>query len=76
MCHKIQTMDDHVGAVGKLMFINEGEKLLSCSADRTVVIVHGLDQLQLGVSFLEELHHPITPRTSYQPGITSAPLEN
>jgi hypothetical protein len=31
-------MDDHVGAVGKLMFINEGEKLLSCSADRTVVI--------------------------------------
>ncbi|QQK45171.1 Mitogen-activated protein kinase-binding protein [Penicillium digitatum] len=34
----IQTMDDHVGAVGQLMFINEGEKLLSCSADRTVVI--------------------------------------
>ncbi|KAJ5173572.1 uncharacterized protein N7500_001503 [Penicillium coprophilum] len=36
--HLIQTMDDHVGAVGQLMFINEGEKLLSCSADRTVVI--------------------------------------
>lgn len=34
----IQTMDDHVGAVGQLMFINEGEKLLSCSADRTIVI--------------------------------------
>ncbi|KAJ5780156.1 hypothetical protein N7457_005316 [Penicillium paradoxum] len=34
----VQTMDDHVGAVGQLMFINEGEKLLSCSADRTVVI--------------------------------------
>lgn len=34
----IQTMDDHVGAVGQLMFINEGEKLLSCSADRTVII--------------------------------------
>jgi hypothetical protein len=34
----IQTMDDHVGAVGQLMFINEGEKLLSCSADRTVLI--------------------------------------
>ncbi|CAI7602647.1 unnamed protein product [Penicillium glandicola] len=34
----IQTMDDHVGAVGQLMFINEGEKMLSCSADRTVVI--------------------------------------
>ncbi|OJJ47131.1 hypothetical protein ASPZODRAFT_141887 [Penicilliopsis zonata CBS 506.65] len=34
----IQTMDDHVGAVGQLMFINDGEKLLSCSADRTVLI--------------------------------------
>ncbi|KAJ5784074.1 uncharacterized protein N7518_009751 [Penicillium psychrosexuale] len=34
----IQTMDDHVGAVNQLLFINEGEKLLSCSADRTVVI--------------------------------------
>ncbi|KAJ6100206.1 hypothetical protein N7467_001741 [Penicillium canescens] len=34
----IQTMDDHVGAVGKLLFINDGEKLLSCSADRTVLI--------------------------------------
>ena len=34
----IQTMDDHVGAVGQLMFINDGEKLLSCSADRTVII--------------------------------------
>jgi WD40 repeat protein len=34
----IQTMDDHVGAVGQLMFINGGEKLLSCSADRTVLI--------------------------------------
>ncbi|KAJ5123877.1 uncharacterized protein N7515_007702 [Penicillium bovifimosum] len=34
----IQTMDDHVGAVGQLMFVNDGEKLLSCSADRTVLI--------------------------------------
>lgn len=34
----IQTMDEHVGAVGRLLFIHDGEKLLSCSADRTVII--------------------------------------
>jgi WD40 repeat protein len=34
----IQTMDEHVGAVGRLLFANDGERLLSCSADRTVVI--------------------------------------
>jgi WD40 repeat protein len=34
----IQTMDDHVGAVGRLLFMNDGERLLSCSADRTVII--------------------------------------
>ncbi|KAB8217417.1 quinon protein alcohol dehydrogenase-like superfamily [Aspergillus novoparasiticus] len=34
----VQTMDDHVGAVGKVLFINDGENLLSCSADRTVLI--------------------------------------
>jgi hypothetical protein len=31
-------MDEHVGAVGRLLFANDGERLLSCSADRTVVI--------------------------------------
>jgi len=34
----IQTMDDHVGAVGQIMFMNDGEKLLSSSADRTILI--------------------------------------
>lgn len=34
----IQTMDEHVGAVGRLLFMNDGEKLLSCSADRTVIV--------------------------------------
>lgn len=34
----IQTMDDHVGAVGQIMFLNDGEKLLSSSADRTILI--------------------------------------
>lgn len=34
----IQTLDDHVGAVGQLLFMNDGDRLLSCSADRTVII--------------------------------------
>jgi WD40 repeat protein len=34
----IQTMDDHVGAVGQIMFMNDGEKLLSSSADRTILV--------------------------------------
>lgn len=40
-CHSIellQTMDDHVGAVGQILFSNEGARLLSCSADRTVIV--------------------------------------
>ncbi|KAL5340753.1 quinon protein alcohol dehydrogenase-like superfamily [Aspergillus crustosus] len=36
--HLIQTMDDHVGAVSQLLFVSQGEKLLSSSADRTVLI--------------------------------------
>ncbi|KAL2820383.1 quinon protein alcohol dehydrogenase-like superfamily [Aspergillus granulosus] len=34
----IQTMDDHVGAVGQLLFVSNGQKLLSSSADRTILI--------------------------------------
>ncbi|KAF9893722.1 hypothetical protein FE257_009891 [Aspergillus nanangensis] len=34
----IQTMDDHVGAVSQLLFVNYGEKLVSCSADRTIIV--------------------------------------
>lgn len=34
----IQTTDDHVGAVGQLLFSPDGERLLSCSADRTIII--------------------------------------
>ncbi|KAI2945492.1 hypothetical protein CBS147321_705 [Aspergillus niger] len=34
----IQTMDDHVGAVNQLLFLENGEKLLSSSADRTILI--------------------------------------
>ena len=34
----LQTMDDHVGAVSHVLFTNQGERLLSCSADRTVIV--------------------------------------
>lgn len=34
----VQTMDDHVGAVVQLLFVNDGEKLLSSSADRTILV--------------------------------------
>jgi WD40 repeat protein len=34
----VQTMDDHVGAVNEVLFSNEGARLLSCSADRSLVI--------------------------------------
>ncbi len=34
----VQTFDDHVGSVGQLLFLEDGEKLLSCSSDRTIVI--------------------------------------
>ena len=34
----IQTFDDHVGSITRLLFLDGGNKLLSCSSDRTVVI--------------------------------------
>ncbi|KAL4910102.1 hypothetical protein BDW74DRAFT_48239 [Aspergillus multicolor] len=34
----IQTLDDHVGAVIQLLFVNRGERLLSSSADRTILV--------------------------------------
>lgn len=34
----LQTLDEHAGAVTGLLFAKEGAQLLSCSADRTVVI--------------------------------------
>lgn len=34
----VQTLDEHVGAVGQLLFSPDGERLLSCSADRTILI--------------------------------------
>lgn len=34
----LQTMDDHVGAVAQVRFMNGNDKLLSSSSDRTVII--------------------------------------
>lgn len=34
----LQTMDDHVGSVSQVLFVKEGDKLLSCSTDRSLVI--------------------------------------
>lgn len=34
----IQTLDEHIAAVTQLLFSHDGETLLSCSSDRTIVI--------------------------------------
>lgn len=34
----LQTMDDHVGCVNQVMFTQNGDKLLSCSTDRSLII--------------------------------------
>jgi hypothetical protein len=33
-----QTMDDHTSSISRLLFLDQGEKLLSCSSDRTIII--------------------------------------
>ncbi|KAH0544820.1 hypothetical protein FGG08_001049 [Glutinoglossum americanum] len=33
-----QTMDDHTSSISRLLFLDRGEKLLSCSSDRTIII--------------------------------------
>ncbi|KAL9110689.1 MAG: hypothetical protein Q9227_004866 [Pyrenula ochraceoflavens] len=38
----IQSLDDHVGSVGAVKFANKGDRLISASSDRTVVIRHRL----------------------------------
>src|SRR4051812_12898620 len=34
----MQTIDDHTASVSRVRFMENGTKLLSCSADRTIVI--------------------------------------
>ncbi|KAJ5565595.1 hypothetical protein N7535_007233 [Penicillium sp. DV-2018c] len=61
----IQTMDDHVGSVGQLMFIKGGEKLLSCSADRTVLIrERATREVDTGTSVAYLISRVITQKAS------------
>jgi WD40 repeat protein len=45
----LQTMDDHVGAVNQVLFTSNGEKLLSCSTDRSLIIRDRISRDQDGV---------------------------
>ncbi|KAI5800021.1 WD40-repeat-containing domain protein [Geopyxis carbonaria] len=36
--HLSQTLDDHTASVSRVLFLEDGNKLLSCSTDRTIVI--------------------------------------
>ncbi|KAE8393598.1 WD40-repeat-containing domain protein [Aspergillus alliaceus] len=61
----VQTMDDHVGAVGQLLFVNNGEHLLSSSADRTVLIRERVTrEADDGVSVAYLISKVITLKTS------------
>ena len=33
-----QTLDDHTASVSRVLFLEDGNKLLSCSTDRTIVV--------------------------------------
>ncbi|KAK2742811.1 hypothetical protein FQN57_005102 [Myotisia sp. PD_48] len=48
----IQTMDEHVAAVNGLLFANEGERLLSSSGDRTVIIRERMTREEGGISIV------------------------
>ncbi|KAL4741573.1 quinon protein alcohol dehydrogenase-like superfamily [Aspergillus similis] len=61
----IQTMDDHVGAVNQLLFVNGGERLLSSSADRTILIRERVTRDNEGVTAIAYLvSKAITLRSS------------
>ncbi|KAL5001226.1 quinon protein alcohol dehydrogenase-like superfamily [Aspergillus recurvatus] len=61
----IQTMDDHVGAVNQLLFVNGGERLLSSSADRTVLVRERVTRNNDGVTAIAYLvSKAITLRSS------------
>lgn len=52
----IQTFDDHVGSVTRLLFLEGGEKLLSCSSDRTIVIRQLLSREDAGTVLVAYVH--------------------
>ncbi|KAL3439372.1 WD40-repeat-containing domain protein [Aspergillus tetrazonus] len=61
----IQTMDDHVGAVNQLLFVNGGERLLSSSADRTILVRERVTRDNEGVTAIAYLvSKAITLRSS------------
>ncbi|KIW99767.1 uncharacterized protein Z518_10695 [Rhinocladiella mackenziei CBS 650.93] len=45
----LQTMDDHVGSVNQVLFAQHGEKLFSCSTDRSLIIRDRVFRQQDGV---------------------------
>ncbi|KAJ5666697.1 hypothetical protein N7462_011106 [Penicillium macrosclerotiorum] len=61
----VQTMDDHVGAVGQIMFTKDGEKLLSSSGDRTILIRERVSREEEGATSVAYLiSRIITMKTS------------
>ena len=45
----IQTMDDHIGAVSQILFTGDGERFLSSSADRTIIVRDRISRQDSGV---------------------------
>lgn len=61
----IQTTQEHSGAVGQLLFANEGARLLSSSSDRTVEIMQRVTREEDGITHVIFLHlQKITLRSS------------
>lgn len=48
----VQTIDNHVGAVNNVLFTDDGQKLLSGSADRTVIVHERVSKTASGDPFL------------------------
>ncbi|PNS16779.1 Mitogen-activated protein kinase-binding protein 1 [Sphaceloma murrayae] len=46
----VQTLDEHAGAVTQVAFSEDGKRLLSCSADRTMVIREGVEDEEEGAT--------------------------
>lgn len=72
----IQTMDDHVGAVGQLLFMNDGEKLLSSSADRTVLIRERATREENGVTSIAYLISKVITLKASPVSMTLCPDDN
>lgn len=51
----LQTMDDHVGSVNQLLFAHSGERLLSCSADRSLIVRERVLREQDGIQAIAYL---------------------